>query len=154
KNQNDFIFNNASGNSYELFSSAEAWTRSLNIKTGTPSWDISTSWRKRWHFLDTGWTKINVDGLVSMSQSRVAIGGVIKGPQGGWLVGFGMVISFRLAVKLRLLSRDGNRVTNYLAKESLGSLNQLVILDEPLIYVRHLLEIDIYHAMSDIIDEN
>ncbi|MBA0737143.1 hypothetical protein Gogos_010619 [Gossypium gossypioides] len=42
-------------------------------------------------------------------------------------------------VKLRLLSRDGNRVTNYLAKEILGSLNQLAILDEPLIYVRHIL---------------
>ncbi|KAK5813023.1 hypothetical protein PVK06_028469 [Gossypium arboreum] len=29
--------------------------------------------------------------LMSMSQSRVAIGGVIRGPQRGWLVGFGMV---------------------------------------------------------------
>ncbi|KAH1106498.1 hypothetical protein J1N35_010266 [Gossypium stocksii] len=157
-------------------------------------------------------TKINVDGSVSVSQSRVATGGVIRGPQRGWLVGFGMMASLvdifqveakvmleglKLAcewgfqqveveidnallleilhfgfscvnnivevkllhtwiakdwqVKLRLLSRDGNRVTNYLAKEILGSLNQLIILDEPSIYVRHLLEIDVYHAMSDVI---
>ncbi|PPR84334.1 hypothetical protein GOBAR_AA36378 [Gossypium barbadense] len=106
-----------------------------------------------------------------MSQSRVAIGGVIRGPQRGWLVGFGMVTGLvdifqveakvmleglklayergfrqrksdcctlgllKIGKKLRLLSKDGNRVTNYLAKEILGSLNQLIILDEPSIYV-------------------
>ncbi|PPD79535.1 hypothetical protein GOBAR_DD23537 [Gossypium barbadense] len=55
--------------------------------------DISTSWRKCWHFSNTSWAKINVDGSNSVFQSRAAIGGVIRGPHKGWLVGFGMVTS-------------------------------------------------------------
>ncbi|MBA0551353.1 hypothetical protein Golob_022241 [Gossypium lobatum] len=54
-------------------------------------------------------------------------------------------------VKLRLLSRDGNRVADCLAKEI---LNQLIILDELSIYVRRLLKIDVYHVTSDVIDGN
>ncbi|MBA0813798.1 hypothetical protein Gohar_027620, partial [Gossypium harknessii] len=46
--------------------------------------------RKRWHPPATGWAKINVDGSVSRNSSRAAIGGVLRGPSGGWLVGFRM----------------------------------------------------------------
>ncbi|MBA0665362.1 hypothetical protein Goklo_005223, partial [Gossypium klotzschianum] len=46
--------------------------------------------RKRWHLSATGWVKINVDGSVSRKSSRVAIGGVLRGPSDGWLVGFRM----------------------------------------------------------------
>ncbi|MBA0680465.1 hypothetical protein Goari_012159, partial [Gossypium aridum] len=49
-----------------------ACTRSLNIKTGTPSWDISTSWRKRWHFPDIGWTKINVEAKAMLEGLKLA----------------------------------------------------------------------------------
>ncbi|MFQ6655018.1 hypothetical protein Gotur_025750, partial [Gossypium turneri] len=138
--------------------------------------DISTSWRKSWHFSDTSWAKINVDGSNSVSQSRAAIGGVIRGPHKRWLVGFGMVTSlvdiFQVEAKamlegllhiwivkdwqekLRLLLRDGNRVANCLDNEISRSLNQLIILDEPLIYVRRLLETVVYHTMSDVIQKN
>ncbi|MBA0777611.1 hypothetical protein Gotri_005612, partial [Gossypium trilobum] len=57
-------------------------------------------------------------------------------------------------VKLRLLSRDGNKVADCFTKEILGSLNQLIILDKPLIYVQRLLETDGYHTTSNVIDEN
>ncbi|KAH1123143.1 hypothetical protein J1N35_006303 [Gossypium stocksii] len=54
-------------------------------------------------------------------------------------------------MKLRLLSRNGNKVVDCLAKEI---LNQLIILDELSIYVQRLLKIDVYHIMSDVIDRN
>ncbi|MBA0760951.1 hypothetical protein Gotri_023663 [Gossypium trilobum] len=57
-------------------------------------------------------------------------------------------------VKLRLLLRDGNKVADCLAKEISGSLNQLIILDEYVIYVQRLLETNVDHATSDVIDEN
>ncbi|KAH1073839.1 hypothetical protein J1N35_026167 [Gossypium stocksii] len=45
--------------------------------------------RKMWQFPTNGWIKVNVDDLVLMNGIRVSIGGVIRGPNGGWLVGFG-----------------------------------------------------------------
>ncbi|MBA0813203.1 hypothetical protein Gohar_027075 [Gossypium harknessii] len=39
----------------------------------------------------TKWVKINVDGSMLMSKLRAAIGGVIRGPIGGWMMGFKMV---------------------------------------------------------------
>ncbi|KAK5795439.1 hypothetical protein PVK06_036705 [Gossypium arboreum] len=38
----------------------------------------------------TGWVKINVDGSVSRNSSSATIGGMLRGPSGGWLVGFRM----------------------------------------------------------------
>ncbi|KAH1108370.1 hypothetical protein J1N35_012138 [Gossypium stocksii] len=40
-----------------------------------------------------GWVKINIDGSMSTSRQRAAIGGVLRGPSRGWLVGFEMVTS-------------------------------------------------------------
>ncbi|MBA0795556.1 hypothetical protein Gohar_006410 [Gossypium harknessii] len=50
---------------------------------------IENSWQRP----KPGWVKINIDGWMSTSRQRAAIGGALKGPIGGWLVGFEMVTS-------------------------------------------------------------
>ncbi|MFQ6625623.1 hypothetical protein Gotur_005710 [Gossypium turneri] len=50
---------------------------------------IENSWQRP----KPGWVKINIDGWMSTSRQRAAIGGALKGPNGGWLVGFEMVTS-------------------------------------------------------------
>ncbi|MBA0729001.1 hypothetical protein Golax_025775, partial [Gossypium laxum] len=146
---------------------------SLNNKTGTLSWDISTSWRKRWHFLDTNWTKINVERLFEDVETSLGVGirQVEVETNNALLLeildsGFACVnniaevrllhtwIAKDWQVKLRLLLRDGNKVADCLAKEILRSLNQLIIIDEYLIHVQRLLETNVYHTTSDVIDEN
>ncbi|MBA0855099.1 hypothetical protein Goshw_009101, partial [Gossypium schwendimanii] len=39
-----------------------------------------------------GWFKVNVDGLVLATRPKVAIGGVMRGSNGGWMGGFDMMI--------------------------------------------------------------
>ncbi|MBA0736330.1 hypothetical protein Gogos_009893 [Gossypium gossypioides] len=48
---------------------------------------IENSWQRP----KPGWVKINIDGWMSTSRQRAAIGGALRGSSGGWLVGFEMV---------------------------------------------------------------
>lgn len=45
-----------------------------------------------WQTRATGWVKKNIDGSISRNRSRVTIGGVLRNPNGGCLVGFRMQI--------------------------------------------------------------
>ncbi|KAK5826000.1 hypothetical protein PVK06_020901 [Gossypium arboreum] len=47
--------------------------------------------KEHWQAPGTKLVKINVDGSVLMNKLKAAIGGVIRGPIGGWMVGFEMV---------------------------------------------------------------
>ncbi|MFQ6620209.1 hypothetical protein Gotur_001056 [Gossypium turneri] len=46
-----------------------------------------------WKLPTSGWVKVNLDGSVSHCNLRATVGGVAKGPRGGWLDGFRMVTS-------------------------------------------------------------
>lgn len=43
-----------------------------------------------WQPPTTGWVKINVDVSLSRNRSRATVGGMLRGPNGDWLVGFRM----------------------------------------------------------------
>ncbi|MBA0849030.1 hypothetical protein Goshw_010201 [Gossypium schwendimanii] len=91
---------------------------------------------------------------------RVEAKAMLEGLKLAWERGFrqvevetdnALLLEILHSVKLRLLSRDGNRDADCLAKEI---LNQLIILDELSIYVQRLLKIDVYHVSSDVTDGN
>ncbi|KAJ1421739.1 Ribonuclease H-like superfamily [Sesbania bispinosa] len=42
----------------------------------------------RWMFPNPGWVKINVDGSVRQDQNRAGCGGVFRGVDGNWVLGF------------------------------------------------------------------
>ncbi|XP_012441932.1 uncharacterized protein LOC105766932 [Gossypium raimondii] len=120
--------------------------------------------RKRWHPPVTGWVKINVNGSVSRNNSRAIIGGVLRGPSEGWLVGFRMrtaisnIAEIRLIlelcskdwqIKFRHISRDSNKVANQLAKMDEDKINCSVTLKDPPLFVHDLLEKDIYNSSMD-----
>ncbi|MBA0692403.1 hypothetical protein Goari_009969 [Gossypium aridum] len=132
--------------------------------------------RKRWHPPVTGWVKINVNGSVSRNSPRAIIGGVLRGPSEGWLVGFRMRIGMfgffsievkavleglKLAwnkgfrqgnwnqIKFRHISRDSNKVANQLAKMDEDRTNCLVTLKDPPLFVHDLLEKDIHNSSMD-----
>ncbi|MBA0712295.1 hypothetical protein Golax_011405 [Gossypium laxum] len=46
----------------------------------------------RWQPPMADWVKVNVDGLVSRNNPKASVGGLVRGPSGGWLVGFKMVL--------------------------------------------------------------
>lgn len=46
--------------------------------------------QKHWQPPAPGWIKINVDGSVSVDRLHVVVGGVFRGSEGEWLVGFEM----------------------------------------------------------------
>ncbi|MBA0592516.1 hypothetical protein Gorai_009497, partial [Gossypium raimondii] len=116
--------------------------------------------RRRWQFPTNGWVKVNVDGSVLMNGIRVSIGGVIRGPNGGWLVGFGngdskigevrMIQDWSFndwKVKFQCILRDINKVVDSIAKEAGGGIGDLIILIDLPSYLRSLLEENIQHAM-------
>ncbi|MBA0557293.1 hypothetical protein Golob_014369 [Gossypium lobatum] len=47
----------------------------------------------RWQPPMADWVKVNVDGSVSRNNPKASVGGVVRGPSGGWLVGFKMVLA-------------------------------------------------------------
>ncbi|PPR83631.1 hypothetical protein GOBAR_AA37080 [Gossypium barbadense] len=87
-----FIFSGSNGSSLELISSALAWTKSLGVKGVVNQWACTTRTIGRWHLPEIDWVKVNADGSMSRSNSKVSVGGAMRGPIGGWLVGFKMVI--------------------------------------------------------------
>lgn len=56
------------------------------------SWKVFIGRDLRWQPPRTGWVKISVDGSVSKDIPRASIGGAMRGPSGGWLVGFMIII--------------------------------------------------------------
>ncbi|MBA0799474.1 hypothetical protein Gohar_009988, partial [Gossypium harknessii] len=47
----------------------------------------------RWQPSMADWVKVNIDGSVSRNNPKSSVGGVVRGPSGGWLVGFKMVLA-------------------------------------------------------------
>ncbi|MBA0707649.1 hypothetical protein Golax_019678 [Gossypium laxum] len=80
-------------------------------------------------------SKVNVDGSVSMTRPRAAIGGVMRGLNRGWIGGFEMMTS---------------RIT----KEARGGMEQLIIHVDPPTYVRDLLVEDVQRASVQWLMEN
>ncbi|MFQ6640195.1 hypothetical protein Gotur_015442 [Gossypium turneri] len=111
---------------------------------------------------DSGWIKINVDGSVSVSNTKAVIGGAVRDSNGNWLTSFAMttrvsdvfqietrsvVEGLKLAwskgstqkVKFRYVSRKSNKVADCLAKAAIEKLNQLVLLTDPQQYITRLM---------------
>ncbi|KAA3462750.1 reverse transcriptase [Gossypium australe] len=86
KSQNDFIFKQISGSSQSLLTSAEAWTRSLSVKGESDNWSCNSTTKAN------GWIKVNVDSSMSTTRPKATIEGVVRGPNGGWMGGFEMMI--------------------------------------------------------------
>ncbi|KAK5794492.1 hypothetical protein PVK06_035723 [Gossypium arboreum] len=51
----------------------------------------SSKIEQRCQCLESSWVKINVDGSVSKNNTKVAIGGVVRNLDEGWLMDFNMV---------------------------------------------------------------
>ncbi|MBA0712173.1 hypothetical protein Golax_011291 [Gossypium laxum] len=62
----------------------------------------------RWQLLGLGWVKVDVDGSVARQISKVAIGEVMRGSSGGWLVGLKMTIGLIgiLQVEVKAILKD------------------------------------------------
>ncbi|MBA0653176.1 hypothetical protein Goklo_020377 [Gossypium klotzschianum] len=108
------------------------------VKGVVNQWACKTMIVGRWHLPETDWVKVNVDGSVSRSNSKVSVGGAMRGPTGGWLVGFKMVIGRYMidAPKLgksefRHIQRNVNKVVDCITKTDRGEIDQLIILKDP-----------------------
>ncbi|PPS16116.1 hypothetical protein GOBAR_AA04458 [Gossypium barbadense] len=73
------------GSSPSLLASMEAWTRPLFGTSGPHNWSSTSMTKGWWQLLPHGWIKVNADGSVSSTRPRAAIGGVVGGPNGGWM---------------------------------------------------------------------
>ncbi|MBA0624291.1 hypothetical protein Godav_009675 [Gossypium davidsonii] len=113
------------------------------------------------------WIKINVDGSVSVCNTKAAIGGAVRDSNGNWLTSFAMITrvsdvfqietrsvveGLKLAwskgfiqctkdwkVKFRYVLRKNNKVADCLAKAAIEKLNQLVLLTDPQQYITRLM---------------
>ncbi|MBA0769812.1 hypothetical protein Gotri_018509 [Gossypium trilobum] len=83
-----FIFSGSSGSSSELISSALAWTKSLGVKGVVNQWACTTMTVGRWHLPETDWVKVNVDGSVSRSNSKIEARAILEGLKLAWNRGF------------------------------------------------------------------
>ncbi|MBA0706165.1 hypothetical protein Golax_018291, partial [Gossypium laxum] len=137
KSRNEFIFNQKNISSHDLLASARAWTRSFFIKGKSGKW------------------------------TKKEIGGVIRGPNGELIWVFEMVVGFRNSklstasntysevrliqdwcfmdweIKFCTILRESNRVADFIAKEAGGTMELLVIHNDPPNSIKHLLEDDI-----------
>ncbi|KAK5774435.1 hypothetical protein PVK06_042290 [Gossypium arboreum] len=86
KHRNAFIFSGASGSNSELISSALAWTKSLGVKRVVNQRACTTMTFGRWQPPVANWVKVNVDGLMSRNNPKAFVGGIVRGPNGGWLI--------------------------------------------------------------------
>ncbi|KAH1115399.1 hypothetical protein J1N35_008777 [Gossypium stocksii] len=77
--------------SHELTASALDWAKSFGFSGNMKQLAYFSKTEQGWQCPKPGWIKINIDGLVSMSKTKVAIGGVLRYSSGVWLVGFEMV---------------------------------------------------------------
>ncbi|MBA0761969.1 hypothetical protein Gotri_024532, partial [Gossypium trilobum] len=84
--RNDFIFNNASRSSHELIASALAWAKSFGFSGNMKQLACFSKTEQGWQHPEPRWIKININGSVSMSNTKAAIGGVVRCSSGVWLV--------------------------------------------------------------------
>lgn len=82
---------NGSGSSLNLIASATAWARSFGNNGSMEPMACKSRTENGWQKPESGWVKINIDGSMSTSGQRAAVGGTLRGLSGVWLVGFKMV---------------------------------------------------------------
>ncbi|KAH1064364.1 hypothetical protein J1N35_029351 [Gossypium stocksii] len=105
-----------------------------------------------------------------MTRPMAIIGGVMRGPNGGWMgvESRTMLEGLKLAwaqgfrqVELEsdnallidvIQNGDNNKVVDRITKETRGRMQQLIIYVDPLPYVRDLLEEDVQHAKHTMVD--
>ncbi|MBA0682437.1 hypothetical protein Goari_024160, partial [Gossypium aridum] len=155
KSRNDFIFDNANKSSHELIAPALAWEKSFVFNGNREQLACFSKTEQGWQRSEPRWIKINVDGSVSISSTKVEIEGAVRDLSGVWLVDFNMVtrvsdafqIEARVIIKgLKLVwpkgFKQGNKVADSLAKTAVRQFNQLVVITDPPQYVRSPLEED------------
>ncbi|KAH1039050.1 hypothetical protein J1N35_040793, partial [Gossypium stocksii] len=93
------LFNNSGPRRSGLLTNEERTRRSMTSipfceQCGCGNSKISIASATAWarSFGNNGGMEQNIDGLMSTSRKKAAVGGVFRGPIGGWLVGFEMVI--------------------------------------------------------------
>ncbi|MBA0644515.1 hypothetical protein Goklo_028661, partial [Gossypium klotzschianum] len=89
--RNDFIFNNASRSSHELIASVLSWAKSFGFSGNMKQLACFSKTEQGWQSPEPRWIKININGSVLMSNTKAAIGGVVRYSSGVWLVDCEMV---------------------------------------------------------------
>ncbi|MBA0613565.1 hypothetical protein Godav_013970, partial [Gossypium davidsonii] len=89
--RNDFIFDNANKSSHELIAPALAWAKSFVFNGNREQLACFSKTKQGWQRPEPRWIKINVDGSVSISNTKVEIERAVRDLSGVWLVGFKMV---------------------------------------------------------------
>ncbi|MBA0743005.1 hypothetical protein Gogos_005729 [Gossypium gossypioides] len=62
------------------------------LKEVVNQWACTTMTFGRWQPSVADWVKVNVDGSMSINNLKAFVGKAVRGPNGGWLVGFKMVL--------------------------------------------------------------
>ncbi|MBA0626263.1 hypothetical protein Godav_003961 [Gossypium davidsonii] len=82
KSRNEFIFNNASRSSHEFIALALVWAKSFGFSGNMEQLACFSKTEQGWQHPDPDWIKINIDGSVSISNTKATIGGVVRDSSG------------------------------------------------------------------------
>ncbi|PPD68295.1 hypothetical protein GOBAR_DD34830 [Gossypium barbadense] len=80
-----------SRSSHELIASALAWLKSSGFSGNMEQLVCFSKTEQGWQCPKLRWIKINVNGSMSMSNTKATIGGAVRDSSKVWLMGFKMV---------------------------------------------------------------
>ncbi|MBA0688412.1 hypothetical protein Goari_006203, partial [Gossypium aridum] len=88
-NRNKFIFQQVSNLPDEIVCREECFVSNIcESLMGYGSLGVNQGVRLKWHLLNSGWVKVNVDGSYNMNGHYLMVGGVVRDSTGNWLEGF------------------------------------------------------------------